>query len=143
MTRPNSKTHTARAEPTDQWRPRWLVPLVPVALGAVVLVAATTTGHLLSGLAWFAALAAVGALSAIAGRFEAARRGRRHVGDEREAIINARAMSIAGTVLVIALTGCSAFTLVRGESTSPYTVLLAVGGITYVVALIALQAKVK
>lgn len=142
MTRPNSKTRTARAEPTNQWRSRWLVPLVPVALGAVVLVAATTTGRLLSGLAWSVALAAVGALSAIAGRFEAARRGRRQVGDEREAIITARAMSIAGTVLVITLTGCTAFTLVRGESTSPYTALLAVGGITYVVALIALRKEV-
>ena len=120
MRRPNSKRHAARADVTDQWRPRWLVPLVPVALGGVILVATTTTGHPLSGMAWFAVLAAVGALSAIAGRFEAARRGRRHVGDEREAIINTRTMSIAGTVLVIALTGCTAFTLTRGESTSPY-----------------------
>ncbi len=142
MRRPNSKRHAARADVTDQWRPRWLVPLAPVALGGVILVATTTTGHLLSGMAWFAVLAAVGALSAIAGRFEAARRGRRHVGDEREAIINTGTMSIAGTVLVIALTGCIAFTLTRGESTSPYTALLAVAGITYAVALIALIAHV-
>ncbi len=48
-------------------------------------------------------------------------------------------MSIAGTVLVIAITGCTAFTLVRGESTSPYTQLLAVGGVSYLAALLSLR----
>ena len=143
MTRPNNpKTHVARAGVTRSVAgPRWLVPLIPAALGGVILVAAATTGHVLSGLMWFAVLAAVGALSAIAGRFEAARRGRGHAEDEREAIINTRAMSIAGTVLVIALTGCTAFTLARGQSTSPYTPLLAVGGISYVVARVALRKE--
>ncbi len=139
MTRPESKTHTARGGVTEQWRSRWLVPIVPVALGGVILLAAATTGHLLSGLMWFAGLAAVGAVSAIAERSEAARCGRGRVGDEREAIINIRAMSMSGTVLVIAITGCTAFTLARGESTSPYTALLAVGGISYVTALVALH----
>lgn len=140
MTRPdNPKTHTARAGVTDQWVSRWLVPLAPAALGGVILVAAATAGHILNGLMWFAGLAALGALSAIAGRFEAARRERGHVDDEHDAIANARAMSIAGTVLVIAITGCTAFTLARGQNTTPYTPLLAVGGISYVVAFVALR----
>jgi hypothetical protein len=126
---------------TNQRRSRRLVPLVPVALGGVIVVAAATTGRLLSGLAWFAVLTALGALSVIAGQFEAARGRRRHVDDEREAIINARAISIAGTVLVLALTGCTAFTLARGESTSPYAALLAVGGIAYAAALMALRHR--
>lgn len=139
MTQPNNpKTHIARASVTDQWVSRWLTPLVPAALGGVILVAAATTGHILSGLLSLAALAALSALAAIAGRFEAARRERGHVDDERDAIINARAMSIAGTVLVIAITGCTAFTLARGQSTTPYTPLLAVGGISYVIAFVAL-----
>lgn len=138
MTRPNNPiTHVARAGVTSRWGSRWLVPLVPVALGGVILVAAATTGHVLNGLMWFAVLAAVGALAAIAARFEVRRRGRGRAEDEREAIINTRAMSIVGTVLVIALTGCAAFTLARGESTSPYTALLAVGGISYVIARVA------
>jgi hypothetical protein len=48
-------------------------------------------------------------------------------------------MSITGTVLVIAITGCAVFTLARGESTSPYTALLAVGGISYTIASLALR----
>ncbi len=142
MTRPNNpKTHIARAGVTDQWVSRWRAPLVPAALGGVILVAAATAGHFLSGLMWFAAFAALGALTAIARRFEAARQGRGHVDDERDAITNARAMSIVGTVLVIAITGCTAFTLARGQSTSPYTALLAVGGISYVIAFVALRMK--
>jgi hypothetical protein len=142
MTRPNNPTtHAARAGITSRCGSRWLVPLVPVALGGVILVAAATTGHVLSGLVWFAALVALGALAAIATRFEVGRqvgrRGRGRAKDEREAIINTRAMSIAGTMLVIAITGCAAFTLARGESTSPYTALLAVGGISYVIAFVA------
>lgn len=124
---------------TDQWRSRWLVPLIPSALGGVILVAAATAGRILSRVVWFAVLSAIGALSPVAARFEAARRGSRHQEDEREGIINTRAMSITGTVLVIAITGCAAFTLARGESTTPYTALLAVGGISYAVASLALR----
>ena len=143
MTRPkSSKTQISHDGTTDQLRSQWLVPLVPVALGCVILVAAATTGHALGGLVWFAVLAALGALTSIAVRLEAARRTRQHVEDEREAIINTRAMSIAGTVLVIALTGCTAFTLARGESPGPYPALLAVGGIAYIVALVALGKNV-
>jgi len=140
MTRPDSpNNHNPRAGVTHQWRSRWLIPLLPAALGAVILVVALMTRHVLSGMVWFAVLSAIGALSAVAARFEAARRGRRHDEDERAAVINTRAMSIVGTVLVIAITGCAAFTLARGESTSPYTALLAVGGISYAVALLALR----
>lgn len=142
MTRPNNPiTHVARAGVTSRWGSRWLVPLVPVALGGVILVAAATTGHVLSGLMWFAVLATLGTLTAIATRFEVGCRGRGRAEDECETIINTRAMSIVGTVLVIAITGCAAFTLARGESTSPHTALLAVGGISYVIARVALQKK--
>ncbi len=106
-------------------------------LGAVVLVAALMAGRILSGVVWFAALSALGALLPVAARLEATRRGRDDDQDEREAIINTRAMSIAGTALVIVITGCAVFTLARGESTSPYTALLAVGGVSYAIAFLA------
>ena len=69
------------------------------------------------------------------------RRGRSRSEDEREAIVNMRAMSAVGTVLVIALTGCIIFTLMRGQSTTAYAALLAIGGTTYVVALVALRRE--
>lgn len=140
MTRPNTPNKcNPHLGVRDQWRSRWLIPLLPAALGAVILVAALMTGRILSGVVWFAVLSAIGALSPVASRFEAARGRSSHEQDEREAAINARAMSIAGTVLVIVITGCAAFTLARGESTGPYTALLAVGGISYAVALLAFR----
>jgi uncharacterized protein YcfJ len=48
-------------------------------------------------------------------------------------------MSIAGTVLGVVVTGCIAFTLARGEGTCPCTALMAVGGISYSVALVTLR----
>ncbi len=143
MTKPNSpNTQTAQHDVTDQRRSRWLVPLVPPALGGVILVAAATNDHLLSGLMWFAALAAVGVVSAVSGPIDAARRGRRHSKDERAAIINTRAMSAVGTLLVVSLTGCIVFALARGESTIPYAALLAIGGISYAVASAALRREI-
>ena len=140
MTRPeNSNNHNARAGVTHQSRSRWLIPLTPAALGAIIFVAAVLAGRIVSGVLWFAVLSAIGALSPIAARFEGAHRGRRHHDDERDAVINARAMSFAGTALVIVITGCAAFTLARGESTSPYAELLAVGGISYAIAFLALR----
>ena len=140
MPRPNSPSnHNARADLIDQRRSRRLIPLVPAAPGAVILVATAMGGHILSGLVWFAVLSAIGPLTSLARRFEAERRGRRHDDDAREAIINTRAMSIVGTVLVVAITGCAAFTLARGESTNPYTALLAVGGISSAIAALALR----
>ena len=144
MTRQNSPNNDdARAGDSEQWPPRWLIPLVPAALGTVILVAAAISGHILSGVVWFAVLAAIGALSPVATRFEAARRLPRHDEGERAAIINMRAMSITGTVLVIAITGCAAFTLVRGQSTSPYTALLAVGGISYAAAMLGQRNRTR
>jgi len=140
MTPQNSPNNDhARAGDTDQRPPPWLIPLVPAALGAVILVAAAISGHILGGVVWFAVIAAIGALSPAAARFEAARRGPRHDEGERAAINNTRAMSITGTVLVIAITGCAAFTLARGQSTTPYTALLAVGGISHAVATLTLR----
>ena len=93
-------------------------------------------GHIVSGLVWFAVLSAIGALTPLVRRFEGERR---HDEGERDAIINTRAMSIVGTVLVITITGCATFTLARGESTNPYTALLAAGGISYATASLALR----
>jgi len=139
MTPPSGPNNSdTRARVTDRRGSQWLIELVAAALGAVILVAAATTGRVLSGVVWFAVLSTGGALSAAAARFEAARRGR-CPDDQRATTINTRAMSIAGTLLVIAITGCAAFTLVRGESSSPYTALLALGGISYALASLALR----
>jgi hypothetical protein len=120
---------------------QWLMPIVPLGLGAVILAAEAIDGDLASGFVWFAVLAAVSALLAFGGRFEAVREARGDTEDERDAFVSTRAMAAAGTVLLLVLTGIVVFQLARGEDASPYTQILAVGGATYAVALLALRRR--
>jgi hypothetical protein len=83
------------------------MPAVTAGLGGVILAAEAIDGDLTSGLVWSAILAALGALQAFGGRFEAVRQARGEEEDEREAMINIRALALAGTVLVIVLTAAS------------------------------------
>ncbi|MGH2942504.1 MAG: hypothetical protein ACRDLN_07005 [Solirubrobacteraceae bacterium] len=115
--------------------------LVPVGLGAIILAAEAASGELSSGLVWFAVLAAFGALLAFGGRFDTVRQARGGTEDEREALINTRAMAAAGQLLVLVLTGCIVYTLARGDDPQPYTQLMAVGGAGYAVALLVLRRR--
>jgi hypothetical protein len=126
---------------TTQPANRWLFPLVPLGLGAVILAAEATEGDLASGLVWFAILASVGALELLGGRFEWVRQLRGDDEDERDAIINTRALAAAGLVWVLVLTGCIVFELARGNDPSPYTQLMAAGGATYGITLLVLRRR--
>jgi hypothetical protein len=137
MTEPDSPMpRTPPAPAAAGWQSRWLMPLVPVGLGAVILVAEATDGDLASGLVWFAVLAAVGALHALGRRSEAVREALGEPEDERDALINTRAMAVAGQVMILVLTGCIVFELARGNDPSPFTQIIAVGGASYAVALL-------
>jgi hypothetical protein len=127
--------------PDNPARVRWIAPLVPAVLGAVVLIAEATDGDLASGLVWFAALAAISLLLAFGGRFEAVRQARGDDEDERDAMIATSAMAFAGVVLVVALTSGIVWSLARGEDLSPYVELMAIGGAAYGVALLVLRRR--
>lgn len=120
---------------------QWLMPLVAVGLGGVILAAEAANGDLQEGLVWFAVLTAIGALLAFGGRFQAVRDARGGEDDEREALIGTRALAATGIVLVLVLTGFIVFRLARGDDPAPYTYIIAAGGITYVVALLALHRR--
>lgn len=142
MTQPDRPiSERERPSVPDRWRSRWAVPVVTVGLGAVILVAEVMNENLASGLVWFAVMATLGALYAFGGRFEAVRQARGEEEDEREWLINTRAMALAGTVLVVLLTGAIVFELARGEDPSPYTQLMAVGGASYAIALLVLRRR--
>jgi Na+/melibiose symporter-like transporter len=130
-----------RSPLTDGWRSWWLMALTPVALGAVILAAEATNGELASGLGWFAVLAAFGAILAFGGRFDAVRQARGDAEDERDGMINLRAMAAAGQLLVLVLTGLVVYALASGDDPRPYTQLMAVGGAGYAVALLVLWRR--
>jgi hypothetical protein len=73
---------------------------------------------------------------AFGGRFQAVRDARGDTEDERDAMINTRAMAATGTVLMVALTGAVVYALARGDDLTPYLPFTAVGGATYAVALL-------
>ncbi len=112
----------------------WAVPLSGIALGAILLGAEAADGDWVAGLVWFALLAVPAALLLLGGRFEAVRQARGEGGDEREVMIDQRAMAFAGIVLVVALTGAVLVELVQGDNPLPYVPILAVGGAAYVAA---------
>ena len=142
MTRPLSHTaQKTRGPAPDWWRSPWLAPVISLGLGGVVLAAAATNGDLTSGLVWFAVLAVLGALQAFGLRCDALRSAQWGAEDERDKLINTRAMAGAGTVLVLLLTGCIVFELVRGDNPSPYTHLMAVGGASYAISLLVLRRR--
>ena len=126
----------------DGWRSSpWLIPLVNLALGGTILVARALEDDLAGGLIWLAVFSAVAAIYAIGGRSEAVREALGEVQDERDELINTRALAAAGLVLIVALTGCLLFELARGHDPSPYAQLLAGGGATYAISLLILRRR--
>lgn len=75
----------------------WAVPLSGVAIGAILLGAEAADGDWAAGLVWFAVLALPAALLAFGGRFEAVRQARGEGGDERDLMIDSRAMPSRGS----------------------------------------------
>ena len=134
MMNPSSQHSKRRTLP--QWKSWWLLPLIYVALGIVILVAQAISGDTWSGVVWFAVMATVAALYAFGGKYEVIRQARGDFEDERDAGINRKAMAATGTTLVIVLTGCIVFELARGNNPSPYSTLMAIGGVTYIAALL-------
>ena len=134
MSNPNNANSKRTGLP--QWKSWWLLPLIYVALGVVILVAQAISGDTRSGVVWFSVMAGVAALYALGGRYEVIRQARGDFEDERDASINRKAMAATGTTLVIVLTGCIVFELARGNNPAPYSTLMAIGGVTYIAALL-------
>ena len=139
MTPPTSRIRHSTAP--SHWWTRWSVPLITLGLGVVLLVAEAMDGDLASGLGWLAALAVLAGLTALRGRAAGFAEDGAPFEDERDAMINTRAMAIAGIVLTVLLTSCIVFELARGNDPSPYTHLMATGGASYAIALVVLRRR--
>jgi len=116
---------------------RWLaLPVIYLALGAVIFLANAIGGEPGQGFIWFLVWAAIAAVFAFGGRFDLIRQARGDLVDEREGSIHQKAMASTGVVLVIALTAMIVIQLARGEDPSPYTQLMMAGGATYLLGLL-------
>jgi len=85
----------------------------------------------------FLVMAAVAALFALGGRFETIRLMRQP--DERWSAIDLRATAISGMSVVTVVIGAFVVELARGQDGQPWSLIGAVGGVSYIVAIAFLR----
>jgi hypothetical protein len=122
-------------------RSKWFVPLFAVALGIVVFAAQWIGGDPGSGLESLAIMTAFGALLLFGGRSETIRGLRGDGRDERFRQIDIHATALAGLAVISAIIIAFVIELARGHSGSPYTWLGAIGGLSYLLAIIVFRIR--
>ncbi len=114
---------------------KWFLPAFCVLLGCAFLVAMWLGGNPRQGVYALVFMAALGLAILVGGRSETVRALRGDARDERFRTIDIHAGAFTGFVLIIMLVVLALTELARGHDIDPYGQLLAVAGITYVVAL--------
>jgi hypothetical protein len=122
-------------------RTKWFLPLFAVALGVAFLVAQWIGGDASGGLVSLAIMTGAGALFLLGGRSETIRGLRGDGRDERFRQLDLAATALAGMAVIVAIIAAAIVELGRGHSGAPYTWLGAIGGLTYVIAVIALRLR--
>ena len=120
---------------------KWFVPLFAVALGVIVFVAQWIGGDPHSGLVSFAILAGAGLLLLFGGRSETIRGLRGDGRDERFRMIDIHATALAGVAVIYAVIVMFVIELARGHNGNPYGWLGAIGGITYIAAIVIFRIR--
>ncbi len=114
---------------------RWLLPLFSLGLGVVIFLVTWLGGQLVAGLVSLGLFAVFGLLILVlTGRSETVR-GLTVGRDERFAQIDLRATAFAGLVVLITMIVAWLVQIAQGRSGNPYGWLLAVSGLTYLLAI--------
>jgi hypothetical protein len=123
------------------YRSRWFMPAFSVSLGLLMggaLLAGDNAGAIWSVLL----MTGVGALFFFGSRRSETLAGLGGPGrDERWELIDVRATSFAGTVLIALLIGCWLWNIGNGGDGSPYGQLMAVTGVAYIVGVAVLRRR--
>ena len=133
--------HITRTTCNRVAKSKWFVPLFAVALGAITLTAEWIGGDLNGGLISFAILAGFGAIFLFGGRSETIRGLRGDGSDERFRQIDIHATAVAGLAVFVAIIAAFLVELARGHSGNPYGWLGAIGGLTYLAAVIIFRMR--
>jgi len=120
-------------------RSKWFLPLFSVAMGGLLLAASWLGGHPGAGLVFLAAMTVFGLVILLAGRSETVRGLRGDGRDERFAQMDMRATAVSGLVLIVALIVAWLVEIARGHSGNPYSWLLAISGLSYLIAVVILR----
>jgi hypothetical protein len=122
-------------------RSKWFVPLLSGALGIVVFAAQWIGGDPGSGLVSFCILAGFGLLILLGGRSETIRGLRGDGSDERFRMIDIHATALAGLAVILAIIVAFIVELAKGHDGNPYGWLGAIGGLTYLVAIVIFRIR--
>ena len=122
-------------------RSKWFLPLQAVALGIAVFAAQSVGGDPVSGLESLGIKTAFGALILFGGRSETIRGLRGDGRDERFRQIDVHATALAGLAVILAVIVAFIVELARGHSGAPYGWLGAIGGATYIAAVIVFTIR--
>jgi cobalamin synthase len=117
------------------WQSRWWMPSISLLLGALVLAAMWIGGDRAGGLKSFAVFVALAVLFALGGRSDTLRGLGGPGRDERWAMIDLRASAAAGVVVLVVLGGAWLWELANGDDGNPYSQILAIGGLSYILAI--------
>ena len=120
---------------------KWFLPLFSVALGLVFLAAQWIGGSPGDGLVSLAIMTVAGAVFLFGGRSETIRGLRGDGRDERFRQIDLHATALAGLSVIVAVIVAFVIELARGHSGEPYTWLGAIGGLTYLIAVVVLRMR--
>ena len=122
-------------------RSKWFLPGFAVALGMVMFAAQSVGGDPKSGLVSLAIMAVFGAIVLFGGGSETIRGLRGDGRDERFRQIDIHATALAGMAVITAIIVAFVVELARGQDGSPYDWLGAIGGVSYLLAVVALRLR--
>jgi len=120
---------------------KWFLPLFSVFLGCAMLAAQAIGGHLSDGFFGLGLMVALGALLLFGGRSETIRGLRGDGRDERFRQIDIHATAVAGTAVILAVIIGFLVEMARGHNGEPFTWLGAIGGLTYLAAIIVMRIR--
>ena len=119
----------------------WATPVVGLGLGLALLVAGWAGGHPGAGAQMFAVMAVFTVGTLLAARRSETVRGLLDRRDERISQIDLQATALAGLVVITAVIVAFLVEIARGRDGAPYTWIGALGGVSYLIAVITLRLR--
>ena len=120
---------------------RWFLPAFTLALGIVLGGAQWKGGDRQTGLTSMAFFAVIAAVFVLGGRSETIRMIRGDGRDERWERIDLMATAVSGLSVIVSVIAACAWEWAHGRDGTPFVQLGAIGGITYIVALVVLGKR--
>jgi hypothetical protein len=133
------QSNEASPRPASRWR--WGTPLLAVAMGLAYLVAGWIGGDRNFGVGGLIVMVTLAVGMLIAGRFSETVAGLLDRRDERINTIDTQATVFTGMVLITAVIIGFISEIARGGDGQPYSMLGAIGGFSYVAALVVLRFR--